>query len=468
MLPRMTLAEIRPTTITDAPAVRSLQARLLGEVIQPQDQAYDSARQVWNKAIDRYPSAIVRAADAADVIRSVEFARERNLPLSIRSGGHSFAGYGTVDGGMVLDLSQMQGLSLDAEHRSVWAQPGARTAELGPEASKYGLALPTGDVASVGLGGLTLGGGIGWLVRKHGLTIDHLQSVEMVTADGQLITASRDEHPDLFWALRGGGGNFGVVTGFEFGLADVGNILGGALVLPPTREVLEGYLSYAIQAPEELTTISVIMPAPPLPIIPTELHGMPVLMIMVVYAGDVDQGQRALAPLRQLAAPFAEMVAPMPYHGIYALTAAGAQGHPSVARSGFFDALDGEALDAMVAAGQNETSPGAMIQFRPLGGAMARVPAGETAFAHRQRNYMVTVASGWMAPEQEIEQRNWVESLWSQLRPKSNGVYSNFLGDEGETRIRQAYPGSTFERLVAVKRQYDPTNVFRLNQNIRP
>lgn len=264
MLARMTLAEIRPTTITDAPAVHSLQARLLGEVIQPQDQAYDSARQVWNKAIDRYPSVIVRAADAA------------------------------------------------------------------------------------------------------------------------------------------------------------------------------------------------------------ELHGKPVLMIMVVYAGDVEQGQRVLAPLRQLAAPYSEMVAPLPYHGIYALTAAGAQGHPSVARSGFFDALDGEALDAIVAGGQNETSPGAMIQFRPLGGAMARVPAGDTAFAHRQRNYMVTVASGWMAPEQEIEQRNWVESVWSQLRLKSNGVYSNFLGDEGESRIRQAYPGSTYERLVAVKRQYDPTNVFRLNQNIRP
>jgi FAD/FMN-containing dehydrogenase len=441
----------------------------LGEVIRPHNPAYDQARHVWNAAIDRYPAMIVRPADALDVARTVEFARTYDLPLAIRSGGHSFAGYGTLDNGVVIDFSNMRGVALDPERHNVWAEPGVNTNILGPQAGAHGLALPTGDVGSVGLGGLTLGGGIGWLVRKHGLTIDHLQSVEMVTAEGRIITASQNEHSDLFWAVRGGGGNFGVVTGFEFDLPRVGQILGGALVLPPTKDVLQGYLSYALAAPEELTTIAMMMAAPPLPMIPAAYHGKMVLMVMLVYSGDdLDAGQRAIAPLRDLAEPIADIVAPMPYHGIYALTAAGEAAHPSAARSGFFDELDDDALDAIISGAEAAPGPGAMVQFRPLGGAMARVGARETAFAHRQRNYMVTMSSPWMSPEGEGAARGWLESIWAELRSKANGVYANFLGDEGDARIRQAYPGATYERLVAVKRQYDPTNAFKLNQNIKP
>jgi len=469
MLASMTLADFRPRILTDAPAVRGFQSRLLGEVIRPQDQTYDAARKVWNAAYDRYPTMIVRPADALDVVRTVDFARDYDLPLAIRSGGHSFAGYGTLDDGVVIDFSSMQGIGLDPERRTVWAEPGVTTRVLGPQIEAHGLALPTGDVASVGLGGLTLGGGIGWLARKHGLTIDHLQSVEMVTADGRIITASASEHSDLFWAVRGGGGNFGVVTGFEFDLPRVGTVLGGAIVLPATTDALQGYLDYALNAPDELTTISFMMAAPPLPIIPAEYHGRPVLIVMLVYSGDdLDAGQRAIAPLRDVAEPIAEMVAPMPYMGIYALTETAEGQHPSTTRSGFFDEFDRTTLQALVDSVHGATSPAAFIQFRPLGGVLSRASNNATAFAHRQRNYMLAVNSAWLTPEDESNQRAWVENVWSALRPSANGVYVNFLGEEGESRIRQAYPGATYERLVAVKRQYDPTNVFRLNQNIKP
>jgi FAD/FMN-containing dehydrogenase len=461
----MTLTDFRQATARLA--TRNFLGRVLGEVIRPADQAYDSARQVWNASIDRYPTLIVRAADAADVLRAVEFARDQDLPLAIRSGGHSFAGFGTVDGGVVLDLSRMQGVSIDPRRGTAWVQPGANTNILAPQAARYGLSLPTGDVGSVGIGGLTLGGGIGFMVRKHGLTIDHLLSIEMVTAEGRLITASADENADLFWAVRGGGGNFGVVTAFEFRLDEEATILGGAMLLPATSEAVEGYLDYSLRAPEELTTISMLMPAPPVPMIPAELHGKPVFMVLVCYAGDPEAGQRALRPLRQLG-PLGEHIAPMPYPALFNLTAGGAQRSATMTRSAFFADLDSSAVETLVETAHAPATGHSMVQIRPLGGAMAQVSASATAFAHRDASFMLAVTGGWESPDQELDARARVARTWQQLQPKAKGVYVNFLADDGAARIREAYPGSTYERLVAVKRQYDPTNLFSQNQNIQP
>jgi len=466
MLATMTLADFRPSSVQGL-ATRNFLGRVLGEVVRPTDTDYDSARQVWNASIDRYPALIVRAADAADVVRAVEFSRDQQLPLAIRSGGHSFAGFGTVDGGVVIDMSRMNGVSIDPRRGTAWIQPGATTNHVAPHASKHGLALPTGDVGSVGIGGLTLGGGIGFLVRKHGLTIDHLLSIELVTAEGRLITASAEENADLFWAVRGGGGNFGVVTAFEFQMAEVNMILGGALMLPATREVLEGYLDYSLRAPEELTTITMLMAAPPAPFVPAEMVGKPVLLAFVAYAGDPAEGQQAIQPLRDLGA-LVDLTGPMPYHAIYNLTAEGGQRGKTFSRSAFFHEFDRAAIDALVSAGENVPLGHSFIQFRPLGGAMARVAQSATAFAHRDANFMVSVVGGWEAEEQRGESQAWVRGLWNALQPKASGVYVNFLSDDGDARIREAYPGASYERLVSVKRQYDPSNVFSVNQNIHP
>jgi len=467
MLAPMTLTDFRPAAL--GLATRTLLGRVLGEVIRPADQTYDDARQVWNTAYDRYPALIVRAADAADVLRGVEFAREQDLPLAIRSGGHSFAGFGTVDGGVVLDLSRMKGISIDAARGTAWVQPGATTGDLAPQASRYGLTLPTGDVKSVGIGGLTLGGGIGFLVRKHGLTIDHLLSIELVTADGRLVTASADENSDLFWAVRGGGGNFGVVTAFEFRLAPVSTVYGGMMMLPATTEALAAYLDFSQRAPDELTTISSLMAAPPAPGIPAELHGKPVLVSLVCFDGDPEAGNLALEPLRKAAPVLAEKVGPMPYPALFEMTREGTRPGSSIGRSGFFLGLNEAGIRTMVeAAHAAPAGSHSMIQLRPLGGQMARVASNETAFAHRSASLMIAVTSGWAAPAEALPTRSRVLSTWEALQPQSRGVYVNFLGEEGTSRIREAYPGSTYERLVAVKRQYDPTNVFAINQNIHP
>ncbi|MBV9322368.1 MAG: FAD-binding oxidoreductase [Chloroflexi bacterium] len=450
-------------------AIRDLEAHLLGELIHPAHYDYAAARQVWNRAIDWHPALIVRAADAADVIRTIAFAREQDLPLAVRSGGHSMAGHGTVDGGVVLDLGRLQGLSIDPERRVAWAQPGLTWGQYAERANAYGLATSAGDTASVGLGGLTLGGGIGWMVRSHGLTIDNLLSVELVTADGRLLRASAEEHPDLFWGLRGGGGNFGVATAFQFRLRPAGLILGGALVYPATRAVLRGWADYAVQAPDELTTIVFIMPAPPAPFIPPDQVGKLVALIGLCYVGDLETGQRIVEPLRRLGSPMvADLSGPMPYPAMFALTEEASRPEQSAVRSGYLHALAGDSLDAIVEHAARMPTPGGLVQLRALGGAMARVPADATAFAHRDKRFMATVMGSTHDPAAVDRQRAWAEGLWGVLRPSTEGVYMNFLEDEGPSRVREAYAPATFARLVAIKRQYDPTNLFRLNQNISP
>ena len=409
----------------------------------------------------------MKAAGAGDVARTVVLARDAGMELAVRSGGHSVAGHSTVDDGIVLDLSGMKGLHIDAERRTAWAQPGLTAGEYTAAAAAHGLATPFGDTGSVGIAGLTLGGGIGFLVRKYGLAIDALQAVEIVTADGRLITANADHHPDLFWAVRGGGGNFGVVTRFQFKLYPVETVLGGALFLPPTADVLNSLVPIAANAPEELSTISFLMAIPPVPFVPAERHGELALIVMFVWSGDPADGNAAIEPFRQVATPIAEAVMPMPYPGIYQFTEGGGAPGRGVVRSRFMNALSDASIESILSA-MAVASPSAIVQIRVLGGAMARVPVAETAFAHRSAPIMVAIIDHYEDPASDAAELAWTEALHEALAPDASGVYSNFLQDEGEDRLRDAYPGGTYERLAAIKRRYDPTNFFRLNQNIRP
>ena len=422
---------------------------------------------VFYGGIDRRPAVIVRPTDASDVSQVVSLARETGLELAVRSGGHSLAGHSTTDGGIVLDLADMNALEIDPEQRTAWAQTGLTAGAYTTAAGAYGLATGFGDTGSVGIGGITLGGGIGYLVRKHGLTIDSLLAAELVTADGQLLHVDDQTHPELFWAIRGGGGNFGVATRFQFRLHEVSTIVGGMLVLPATPEVIAGFVAEAQAAPEELSTIANVMPAPPLPFVPAEQHGRLVIMATLAYAGDVEAGQRAVAPFRALATPMADLVRPMPYPEIYPPEEEGY--HPTaVAHTMFVDAIDRDGSEAIVEHLQASTAPMRVAQLRVLGGAMARVPAEATAFAHRPVGSWCNVAAVYQRPEEAEEHQAWVDRFAAALQDEDARAYVNFLGDEGQARIRQAYPGPTWERLAAIKARYDPTNLFHLNQNIPP
>ena len=449
--------------------LEALRSRLAGQLITPGSADFDAARKVVNVNVDRRPLAIVRAADPPDVAAAVRFAGRRGLPLAVRSGGHSLGHYSVIDDGVVVDLSGMKRVSIDPEARVARVQAGATSGDLAGPAHAHGLALSTGDTHSVGMGGLTTGGGIGFMVRKYGLAIDNLLAAQAVTAAGEIVTASASEHPDLFWAIRGGGGNFGIVTEFTYRLASVGHILGGELLLPASREVIRGYLDYVAAAPDDLTTIANLTHAPPAPFVPEERVGELVLSILVCWTGGVTEGERALAPLRALATPVADTVHLIPYPDIYKLTAHQADPHGVSIRSMFADELSDAALDAMLAAVQHATSPFSMVQLRGLGGAVARVGGDATAFAHRDRRYFVAIIGLWLdAAEDPAPHRAWTEALWRAIRPEGSGVYVNFLENEGADRVRDAYPPATYARLAEIKRKYDPRNVFRFNQNILP
>ncbi|MBA3414578.1 MAG: FAD-binding oxidoreductase [Chloroflexia bacterium] len=460
------------STGASAPAIDrmdALRSRLKGQLLTLGSAAYDEARRTIYIHVDRYPLAIARAANAGDVAAAVDYARDHGLPLAVRSGGHSLAQLSVVDGALVVDLSTMKRVHIDPESRTARVQPGATSGDLAGPANAHGLALTTGDTHSVGMGGLVTGGGIGYMVRKYGLAIDNLIAAQVVTADGAIVTASASEHPDLFWAIRGGGGNAGIVTEFTFRLAPVGDILGGALFLPATRDVLRGYLDYSVAAPDDLTTIANLMHAPPAPFIPEARVGEPVLMILATWTGRIEDGEHALAPLRALATPVADLLGPMPYPAIYEFMAFAAEPHAASIRMMFADDLSEDALDASLAAMERSSSPFSIIQFRGLGGALARVDTQATAFAHRERRYFVAIIGVWLdAAEDAAAHQAWTAALWKKLRPEGQGVYVNFLENEGVDRIREAYPGVTFERLQAVKRQYDPENLFRFNQNVPP
>ncbi|MEX0749649.1 MAG: FAD-binding oxidoreductase, partial [Dehalococcoidia bacterium] len=373
-----------------------------------------------------------------------------------------------VDDAVVIDMSGLKNFRIDPKNETVWVQPAVTTGDFAPAAAELGFALTTGDASTVGLGGLTLGGGIGWLVRKHGLTIDHLLAAEVVTAEGEIVRATETQNADLFWALRGGGGNFGIVTAFEFRLERLAMIYGGALVLPATPEVLRGYLDYARHAPDELTTITMVMGAPPAPFIPEDKVGELSLIIITVYAGDVEKGPDVVAPLRALAEPIADLVDVMPYPAIYMFTEEATKPHRIAIRSEFTDEVSDEFIERSLELGRQAPGPLTAVQFRPLGGQLARVPAGATAFSHRDAGVMVPVLGMYVDPADGPAHDQWADAIAEHLRPLSRGVYSNFLGNEGENRTREAYNPETYARLVELKRKYDPQNIFHFNQNIRP
>jgi FAD/FMN-containing dehydrogenase len=455
------------TLSADPSTLERLRSDLDGRVISPDDSGYDDARTVFPGGIDRRPAAIARPADASEAARVVSVAREAGLELAVRSGGHSAAGHGVCDDGIVLDLAEMRGIEIDVDERSAWAESGLTAGEYTNAAGEHGLATGFGDAGSVGIGGITLGGGVGYLSRAHGMTIDDLLAAEVVTADGRVLQVDDESHPDLFWAIRGGGGNFGVVTRFKYRLHDVGQVVGGMLMLPATVDVVHRFVAEAEAAPDELSTIANVMTAPPMPFVPPELHGEIVVMAMLCYSGPPEEGERVLAPFRSLATPIADMVRPIPYPEIYPPEQEGF--HPTaVIRNLFLDTVEPEAAETILEYLRASDAPMRSVQLRVLGGAIARVPDDATAFAHRGSRVMGNVASFYTGPDDKPNREAWVDELAAAIRQEDGGAYVNFLGDEGPDRVRAAYPDPTWERLRAVKAEYDPTNLFRRNQNIPP
>jgi FAD/FMN-containing dehydrogenase len=434
---------------------------LRGEALKPGNDGYSSARKVWNGWIDRYPALIVCCTDSSDVIRAVEFARDQHLAVAVRSGGHSAPGYSVCDGGLVIDLSRMRDISIDPVQGLARTQAGPSLGEFVSRSQAYGLATTTGTVAGTGLAGLTLGGGIGWLMGKYGLTIDNLLSVDIVTADGRVLTANATENPDLFWGVRGGGGNFGIVTSFEFRLHPVTTVLAGKLLYPiqQARDMLLFYREFTAKAPDELTAYASLV---------TTADGLPAAEITLCYTGSLDEGERHLETMRRFGSPIAGMIHPKPYLKTVSMLRAAPVGRCYYERSSTLEELSDEAIDLIVEYGRARTSPFSQVLIQHLHGAASRVHPTETAFAQRQESYILGIFAAWTNEEAEQKHIEWTRSFWTATRPfAGTGVYVNFLGDEGEERIRASY-GVNYERLVALKNRYDPTNFFRLNQNIQP
>jgi FAD/FMN-containing dehydrogenase len=444
------------------------------ELIEPGDERYDDARRVWNGAIDRRPAVIARCASAEDVSTALRHARERDLRVAVRGGGHGIAGHAVCDGGLVVDLSPMREIAVDPQSRTARAGGGVLWGELDAATQAHALATVGGIVTHTGIAGLTLGGGIGWLMRRHGATADNLLAADLVTAGGERVRASEHEHPDLFWALRGGGGNFGVVTAFEYRLHPVGpTVPAGPLyyALDDAPEVLRFYREFAAAAPDELTTILNLRQAPPLAFLPEHVHGRPVLAVTVCYAGPLERGEELLRPLRAFGRPLVDAIAPRPYVELQAMF------NPTVPhgwhyywRSWEVPPLTDAAIDTLVAQTERITSPRSYVIVFQLGGAVARVPDGATAYPQRDAAHNVNINAAWLPDDPEADAHvRWARECFDALGPGAAGrAYVNFLSDEGQERVRAAYGAAKYARLVDVKRRYDPENVFRLNQNIDP
>ena len=450
----------------------SLKAKLRGAVIRPSDPGYDAARQIWNATIDRRPAVIVRCAGLSDVVATIAFARDNALPLSIRGGGHNIAGSALCDDGVVLDLSMMKSVRIDPEQRKAYVEPGATLADFDHEAQYFGLATPLGINSTTGVAGLTLGGGFGWISRKFGTTVDNLISVDIVTAEGKRIRASATEHPDLFWALRGGGGNFGVVTLFEFQLHPVGpEIYGGLVVysLEQGRDVLRRFRDVADHAPDEWSVWAVLRPAPPLPFIPEHAHGKPVIAIANCYIGDVANGPRIVEPLRQLGTPLGEHLGPMPFtawqKAFDPLLAPGARNYW---KSHNFTAVTDSLIDTIVPFAEKPPSPHCEVFIGSLGCQINRIAVDATAYTSRDARYIVNIHGRWTDAADDAKCIGWSRELFSAMTPfATGGVYVNFMTQEESARVNAAY-GLNYPRLAQVKKQYDPNNLFRSNQNIVP
>jgi FAD/FMN-containing dehydrogenase len=458
-------------TVSDA-AVAGLRASLEGQVVVPADDGYEEHRRVWNGSVDRHPAVIARCASVDDVRTALRFGQEHQLPVAVRSGGHSFPGLSTCDDGLLIDLRQMSGIRVDPDARTAGAQAGVLLGELDAVTQEHGLAVPAGIVSHTGLAGLTLGGGIGWVQRRYGLTVDSLLSVDMVTADGGFVRADASENSDLFWGLRGGGGNFGVVIDFRFRLHPLGpQVMAGATFwrMDDAAAVLRRYREWIAGCPDELMTLVVQRLAPPLPVVPAELVGRPVIAVVACWAGDVAVGEQVLRPMRGFGAPVLDVFAPKPFlahqkmfdpsfrHGCWYYV-----------RSCDVAELSDDVLDVVVEHGRRISSPLSSIALWQMGGAVARVGEDETAFNGRGAGFTFNINGNTPTEDGFDEQRQWARDYWSALAPFHTSVYVNFLMEEGEARVREAYGEAKYDRLRALKRKYDPQNVFRLNQNIRP
>lgn len=456
-----------------APRVDALRSAMTGDVLVPGDAAYDAVRRLWNGAHDRHPAVIARCTSTADVVAALRFAREQDLVIAVRGGGHSVPGLSSCDGGIMIDLQPMQGIRVDAAHRVAVAQPGMTWRGFDAATQEHGLATTGGEVSHTGIAGLTLGGGIGWLKRVHGLTCDNLLGAELVTAEGDVVRCDAAEEPDLFWALRGGGGNFGVVTELRYSLHPVGVCLGGAVMHPlaRAREVMMFARELSETVGDETSVAVVLSTAPPAPFVPEHLRGRPAVIVAAWHLGPVGDGERTLAGLRRLGPPAVDLLHPIPYCELQQLV------DPSVphglhyhAKSEMLVGLTDEIVDAAIAQCESATSPLSQVLLHQLGGAVARVDPGATAYPHRAAGYMATIAAAW-APDDRTPDRHvrWARDAWTaMLGSSAGGAYVNHLGVEGDGRIRDAYGEAAYQRLARIKSRWDPDNTFRLNQNITP
>jgi FAD/FMN-containing dehydrogenase len=454
-------------------ALERLGNHLHGRLIRAHDSGYDDARKVWNGLIDKRPSLIVQCVDESDVIHAVNFAREHHVLVAVRGGGHSVAGFSTCDDGMVIDLSGMNGIAVDAVARTARAQSGLTWGEFDKATQLHALATTGGLVTTTGIAGLTLGGGIGWLMRKHGLTIDNLLAVDMVTADGRRVTANAQQNAELFWGVRGGGGNFGIVTAFTYRLHPVGPIIyGGALFYPvaKARDLLRFYREWVRTLPDEVTTMVAFLTAPPAPFIPQHLQGTPMVAVAFCDVGPLEHGEATVAPLRDFAPPAVDLVGPMPYTALQGMFDEGApKGILAYWKTEYLRELDEFAIDALVEHAGKMGGPFAAIHIHHVQGAVSRVSADAMASGRRDAPFILNIVGLWMAAAESDKHVEWAREFSRAIQPHSTGAqYINFLGDEGEERVKAAYGEGKFARLVALKNKYDPENLFRLNQNIRP
>ncbi len=464
--------QARTDAVLSAADLNELATGIEGPVLTRDSVAYDAARTVWNAMIDRRPAAIAQCATAKDVAQAVRFAARRNLLVSIRGGGHNIAGLAVCDNGLMIDLSPMKAVRVNAMERTVDVQPGATLADVDRETQRFGLATPLGINSTTGVAGLTLGGGFGWLSRGLGLSIDNLLSVDVVTADGNFVTASESENADLFWAIRGGGGNFGVVTSFTFRLHEVGpDVFAGLIVHPlvAARDVLQFYREFARKAPENLSCWFVMRLAPPLPTIPVEFHGKEILALAICYRGPVAEGEQLARPVREFAKPVADMVGPQPYVGWQTLMDPMlTPGMRNYWKSNEFATLSDALVDTLVEHALTLPDAQCEMAFAHLGGAVSRVAPEATAYGHRDAQYVMNVHGRWADAAKDDVCIKWARDLHRATTPFATGsVYVNFLTEDEEDRVKAAY-GSNFKRLSMLKRKYDPENLFRMNHNIEP
>lgn len=450
---------------------RNVLSNFSGTLITPNQAEYETARRVWNGMIDKRPTLIARCTNAADVKCALAHARGEGLPIAVRGGAHNVAGYATVDDGVVIDLSRMKAIRVDAERRLAFAEPGLTWGEFDAATQAHGLATTGGLVSTTGIAGFTLGGGIGWLMRKHGLTVDNLVGAELVTAEGETLRASETENQDLFWALRGGGGNFGIVTRFEYRVHPLAQVIGGMALYPASRAgaMLRFFREITDDAPDELTLLFGFLTAPPEPFVPEHLRMKPVVAIVLCYSGDLAEGERLVRPIKSLGPPAVDLIGPMPYAALQSMLDAGAPaGLQNYWKASYLPALSDAAFELLVEHSRRMPSPLSQVHLHHMGGAVARVPKEATAFAHRDAAFAMNIVALWTDPAQNEAHIRWAREFADAMAPHTTGgVYVNFLGNEGEERIRAAYSEQGYARLVEVKTRFDSENVFRLNQNIK-